>query len=57
MKRVGFDIGSTTIKCIVMDEKENILFKKYERHYSEIRNAVLKILNELKKELRLKDSK
>lgn len=27
MKRVGFDIGSTTIKCIVMDEKENILFK------------------------------
>lgn len=48
MKRVGFDIGSTTIKCIVMDEKENILFKKYERHYSEIRNAVLKILNELK---------
>ena len=48
MKRVGFDIGSTTIKCIVMDEKENILFKKYERHYSEIRNAVLKILSELK---------
>lgn len=48
MKRVGFDIGSTTIKCVVIDEKENIIFKKYERHYSEIRNAILKIINDLK---------
>ena len=47
MKRVGFDIGSTTIKCIVIDEKENIIFKKYERHYSEIRSAILKIINDL----------
>lgn len=48
MKRVGFDIGSTTIKCVVIDEKENIIFKKYERHYSEIRSAILKIINDLK---------
>ena len=40
MKRVGFDIGSTTIKCVVIDEKENIIFKRYERHYSEIRSAI-----------------
>ena len=48
MKKIGFDIGSTTIKCIVMDEKENIIFKKYERHYSEIKSSILKIINELK---------
>lgn len=48
MKRVGFDIGSTTIKCVVMDDKENILFKKYERHHSEIKKYILKILNDIK---------
>lgn len=48
MKRVGFDIGSTTIKCVVLDEKDNILFKTYERHYSLIKSSILKIINELK---------
>lgn len=48
MKRVGFDIGSTTIKCVVLDEKDNVLFKTYERHYSLIKSSILKIINELK---------
>ena len=34
--RVGLDIGSTTIKCVVLDDALNITYKTYERHFSHI---------------------
>lgn len=34
--RVGLDVGSTTIKCVVVDDTENIIFSTYERHFSHI---------------------
>ncbi len=34
--RVGLDIGSTTIKCVVLDDVGKILFSTYERHFSHI---------------------
>lgn len=34
--RIGMDIGSTTIKCVVLDENGQILSSAYERHYSHI---------------------
>jgi len=34
--RVGLDIGSTTIKCVVLDEQDRILYSTYERHLSHI---------------------
>ena len=33
---VGLDIGSTTIKCVVADEKNQIVFRSYERHYAKV---------------------
>ncbi|MBE5937853.1 MAG: 2-hydroxyglutaryl-CoA dehydratase [Lachnospiraceae bacterium] len=36
MKRIGLDIGSTTIKCVVLDEKNNIVYSDYKRHLSRI---------------------
>ena len=36
MYRVGIDIGSTTIKAVVLGEDDRILFSQYERHLSEI---------------------
>ncbi|MCR4761096.1 MAG: acyl-CoA dehydratase activase-related protein [Oscillospiraceae bacterium] len=36
MKRLGLDIGSTTIKCVVLGEQNEILFSSYERHLSKI---------------------
>ena len=38
--RVGIDIGSTTIKLIVLDQKNNILAEHYARHFSEIPAAL-----------------
>ncbi len=43
MKNVGIDIGSTTVKVVVMDG-EKILYKIYQRHLSQVRQATLKAL-------------
>ena len=34
--RVGLDIGSTTIKCVVLNDADEIVYSTYERHYSHI---------------------
>ena len=47
MKRIGLDIGSTTIKCIVMDEEGKILFDSYRRHFSKISESTGRTLNEI----------
>lgn len=48
--RIGLDIGSTTIKCVVLDENENILYQTYERHHSHIVEKAEEILNRLNDE-------
>ena len=35
--KIGIDIGSTTVKTVVLDEQHNIIFRAYERHYSKVR--------------------
>ena len=47
MKRIGVDVGSTTIKCVVMDEDKNIVFTSYERHYSFIKEKFTDLLKRL----------
>ncbi len=34
--RIGLDIGSTTIKAVVLDADNNIVFSRYQRHRSQI---------------------
>ena len=48
--RIGLDIGSTTIKCVVLDENDSILYKTYERHHSHILEKAEEIINRLNKE-------
>ena len=45
--RIGIDIGSTTIKCVVLDDNANVLYSAYQRHYSHIKENLIKILNTL----------
>lgn len=47
--RVGLDVGSTTVKCVVLDEKNNILYSTYERHYSQIKQKIADVLAKAKK--------
>lgn len=50
MKRIGLDIGSTTIKCAVLDENDELIYSDYHRHYSHIKDNLIKILETLKNE-------
>ena len=47
MYKLGMDVGSTTIKCVVIDENEKIIYKDYKRHYSHIKDSIIEKLNEL----------
>lgn len=46
--KVGIDIGSTTIKTVVLDETGRILYKTYGRHFSDIPHALTTNLQALK---------
>lgn len=54
MYKIGLDIGSTTIKCVVLNEKEEIIYKTYERHYSLIAQKIEELLSNLQRDV-LKD--
>jgi len=51
MLRIGLDVGSTTLKCVVLDENNRIIFKKYERHFSRITQSAARLLKEAADEL------
>ena len=37
---VGLDVGSTTVKIVVMDEDLNVIYRNYKRHFSDTKNTV-----------------
>ena len=42
---LGIDIGSTTAKVVVVEDRK-ILFEKYQRHFSQVRQKTLELLRE-----------
>ncbi|WP_458406695.1 acyl-CoA dehydratase activase-related protein [Anaerotignum sp.] len=48
---MGIDIGSTTVKVVLADDKNEIAFARYRRHFSEIKKTVKDILKEAKEEI------
>ncbi len=49
--RIGIDIGSTTVKVVVLDEQNKLLFRSYERHYSKARERALETLHNIQDKL------
>ena len=49
--RIGLDIGSTTIKCVVLDAQDNIIYSCYDRHYSLITQKTRELLERLDSEV------
>ena len=47
MKRIGLDVGSTTVKCVVLDENNKIVFSDYRRHFSKISEMTAQLLSEV----------
>ena len=45
--KIGIDIGSTTIKCVVLDEQNTIIHKSYERHFAMITEKTCEVIKGL----------
>ncbi|SES94207.1 2-hydroxyacyl-CoA dehydratase [Anaerobranca gottschalkii] len=41
---LGLDIGSTTVKVVVLNERLELIYKDYQRHFSDVRKTVVKLL-------------
>lgn len=56
--RVGLDIGSTTVKAVVLDQTDaldGVLFSDYRRHHANVRATVAGLLEDIHKELVARD--
>ena len=49
--RTGLDIGSTTIKCVVLDDDNKLIYSTYERHLSQITEKIAEILDRVRGEI------
>lgn len=45
--RIGMDVGSTTLKCVAIDNEGNIVYKAYERHFSKIAEKSAEMLSDI----------
>ncbi len=43
---VGLDIGSTTVKIAVFTDDDQLVYQKYQRHFSDIRKTLAQVLSE-----------
>lgn len=46
MYKAGIDVGSTTVKVVIFDDNYQLLFSRYERHFSDVKTATIKVLKE-----------
>ncbi len=46
--KLGIDIGSTTVKVALLNEKDELLFSDYERHFANIRETLTALLKKAK---------
>lgn len=47
----GIDVGSTTVKLVVMNSAHQTLFSRYERHYADVKAASERVIKEAIAEL------
>ena len=55
MFHIGIDIGSVTVKTVIFDTNNNIVYKEYKRHFSDVKKALSEVLVNIYN--KLKDSK
>ena len=47
--KLGIDIGSTTVKVALLNEKDELLFADYKRHFANIRETLTELLTSARK--------
>ena len=45
--RLGIDVGSTTVKLVLLDENDKVTYSRYERHMSNVFKTVVDMLREM----------
>ncbi len=45
--KIGIDIGSTTVKVVVLGENNELLFRSYDRHFSKVREKTCEVLDSI----------
>lgn len=46
--KIGLDVGSTTLKCVVFDDNNKPVYQEYERHFSQIAEKAGEMLTKIK---------
>ncbi|MGL5381684.1 acyl-CoA dehydratase activase-related protein [Clostridium sp.] len=44
--KIGLDIGSTTVKLVIIDNENIIMHSKYQRHFSDIKSTIIDLIND-----------
>ena len=44
---IGLDVGSTTVKVAVLNKEFELVYSKYQRHFSDIRKTIYEVLSEV----------
>ena len=47
---VGIDVGSTTVKIVILNENFEIVYSNYERHFSDTKTTLYNVLSKLLKD-------
>jgi predicted CoA-substrate-specific enzyme activase len=43
---IGLDVGSTTVKLVILDSNINMIYSRYQRHYSDIKKTIADLIND-----------
>ena len=46
---IGLDVGSTTVKGVVTDDSQNIIYSSYQRHEARQIETVIEFLSDIEK--------
>ncbi|MCR5134041.1 MAG: 2-hydroxyglutaryl-CoA dehydratase, partial [Clostridiales bacterium] len=49
--KLGIDVGSTTVKLVVLNDEDQIIYSKYERHMSDVFDKVQELIIRMKEEM------
>ena len=44
--QAGLDVGSTTVKIVITDENDRLVYSRYRRHLSDVRTTVISLVDE-----------
>ena len=44
--QAGLDVGSTTVKIVITDANDRLVYSRYRRHLSDVRTTVISLVDE-----------